>query len=118
MPYTIGKTFSFAAAHRLPLLPATHKCHRNHGHNYLVTYTLAAEELDAYGFVVDYGDLSIHWQTVHEMVDHKDLTDVFTWALTAENLARFFFERCLEDGFPVESVRVQETPLTFAEYRP
>jgi 6-pyruvoyl-tetrahydropterin synthase len=34
---TISQSFDFSASHELRLLPTSHKCHRNHGHNYTAT---------------------------------------------------------------------------------
>lgn len=56
--FTISKDFEFSASHELRLLPETHKCSGNHGHNYVVTLTLTADRLDEYGFVTDFGDLA------------------------------------------------------------
>ncbi|TIR42772.1 MAG: 6-carboxytetrahydropterin synthase QueD, partial [Mesorhizobium sp.] len=36
----IVQGFTFEAAHRLPNVPSTHRCHRMHGHSYRVELTL------------------------------------------------------------------------------
>lgn len=114
--YRIGKSFTFAAAHHLPQLPDTHKCHRPHGHNYVVTYTLASRDLDSNGFIVDYAELTAYWKNLEGTLDHRDLNQIFRFPPTAENLARWLYENSRGTTLPVESVRVQETPTTFAEY--
>ncbi|MGH3882864.1 MAG: 6-pyruvoyl trahydropterin synthase family protein, partial [Pseudonocardiaceae bacterium] len=53
--FIISKDFEFSASHELRLLPETHKCRGNHGHNYVVTLTLAADRLDEFRFVTDFG---------------------------------------------------------------
>lgn len=42
MTVSICRTYRFEAAHHLPMLPETHKCHRLHGHNYKVEMVRAA----------------------------------------------------------------------------
>lgn len=125
--YTIGKTFSFAAAHSLPSLPTSHKCHNLHGHNYLVSVELQSDTLDDDGFVRDYADLRKAWEIIEAMIDHHDLNEVFDFATTAENLAAHLYATfhglLLEDNVSerqlrLSALRVQETPSTFAEWRP
>ena len=117
-PYAIAKSFTFAAAHHLPLLPAAHKCHRPHGHNYEVTLVLAAVELDSYGFVVDYAHMGRFADMLANRYDHRDLNAQLDCEPTAENLAVVLYDAAVEMyGDLVESVRVAETPRTWAEYR-
>lgn len=116
--FTIEKTWSFAAAHHLPSLPETHKCHRPHGHNYTVTLTLGADRLDAHGFVLDYGELKPFGDWLAATFDHRDLNEIVPFQPTAESLARFCFEQARTlFGQLVSGVRVSETPNTTAEYR-
>jgi len=118
-PYAIAKSFTFAAAHHLPLLPAAHKCHRPHGHNYEVTLVLSSAELDGFDFVLDYGHLGRFADMLDNLYDHQDLNVVLDCQPTAENLARVLHGAAAEmfgRGL-VESVRVAETPRTWAEYR-
>ena len=117
--YRIQKQFHFSAAHALTLLPKTHPCHRLHGHNYVVEVVLESETLDQYGFVVDYNDLDPVRDYINAELDHRNLNDVIgpTYT-TAENLARWFFDRFGPDFPALAAVRVSETPKTWAEYRP
>lgn len=118
--YQITKTFSFEAAHHLVGLPEGHKCARQHGHSYTVTVALRCDELDATGFVVDYGmlnDLKIY---IDRNLDHHDLNVVFPGIQTsAENIAMLLFHLS-RDNFPwgkfIYSVTVQETSKTSATY--
>jgi len=70
--YTISKDFGFSAGHALAGLPAGHPCARPHGHNYLARVELTAEDVDATGFVLDYGDLA-------PFADYLDLTMDHRW---------------------------------------
>lgn len=116
--YAIAKEFTFAAAHHLPQLPAQHKCRRTHGHNYTVQLVLATDELDAYGFVDDYDHMGRFGEMLRNVYDHRDLNTVMDAPPTAEALAEQLYQRA-QEMWPgmVESVRVAETPKTWAEYR-
>jgi 6-pyruvoyltetrahydropterin/6-carboxytetrahydropterin synthase len=91
---------------------------RLHGHNYVVEVVLAAEQLDAVGFVVDYGELKPLKQVIDSELDHRHLNDVLPGATTAEAIARFLFDRARALWPQTVVVRVSETPTTWAEYRP
>lgn len=134
MSYRIGKRFTFDAAHHLPHLPEGHKCRRPHGHTYSVEVELAAEDLDADGFVLDYGDLDDVKRWIDENLDHRDLNDQVAVETTAENLAACLYRifavilaRQVRTGpVPHEGARrvrlvavtVRETPNTWARYEP
>lgn len=116
---SITKEFSFSASHILKNLPAGHQCGRHHGHNYIVVVELSAvdDELDAAGFVRDFGELSSIKRWIDETVDHRHLNDVMTCNPTAENLCRWIYD-CWSSTYPeLTAVRVSETPKTWAEYR-
>jgi len=120
MSYLISKEFHFSASHRLDRLPPDHKCHRLHGHNYIVRITCARGQLDDDGFVVDYSALDVFERWIIDKVDHRHLNDVFPSMITSsENLAREFYRVCQEElEFPVVAVAVSETPRTWAIYEP
>ncbi len=115
--YLIRKEFHFSASHQLAGLPDGHPCARLHGHNYRVELVLVAEELDATGFVVDYGDLRPFQQLIDDELDHRHLNEVLSFQTSAENIARYLFGRARERWPQVVAVRVSETPKTWAEYR-
>ncbi len=74
--FTISKSFELnGVSHELRLLPVGHKCRRNHGHNYVVTVTVTAEQLDEYGFVTDFGELDGFASYLREQFDHRLLND-------------------------------------------
>ena len=114
--YRISKQFHFSAAHRLDLLPDDHPCSRLHGHNYIVEAVLESEELDQRGFVVDYNELEPIRTFIDENLDHLNLNDVLPYATTAENIARFLYEK-FKPVFPeLTKMRVSESPRTWAEF--
>jgi len=121
MTFTIGKRFSFAAAHHLDGLPEGHKCSRVHGHSYSVEVMLESVQLDSTGFVADYGDLDPLRRYIDSQLDHRDLNDVLPVQPSCENIARCLYLWCrdnLEQGHLVSAVRVSESPATWAEYAP
>ncbi|SHJ53169.1 6-pyruvoyltetrahydropterin/6-carboxytetrahydropterin synthase [Aureimonas altamirensis DSM 21988] len=117
--FKITKRFEFSASHRLAGLPEDHPCTRLHGHNYIVEIELQASELNAFGFVRDYRDLSAFKRYVDETFDHRHINDVLGHdSPTAEALALHFYNWCSERFPETSAVRVSETPKTWAEYRP
>jgi 6-pyruvoyltetrahydropterin/6-carboxytetrahydropterin synthase len=125
--FQITKQFHFSAAHALIHLPPEHKCHRLHGHNYMVVVTCRADHLDAKGFVIDYGDLKPIGDWIDQNWDHQNLNDFFAentrredgvcMFATAEMMAIYLFER-FQGQFPsLYEVTVCETAKTTATYR-
>ncbi|WP_404926501.1 6-carboxytetrahydropterin synthase QueD [Mesorhizobium sp. ORM16] len=117
--FRITKEFHFSASHQLTSLPPEHQCARLHGHNYIVEVELSATELNAHGFVRDYHDLAPLKRYIDESLDHRHLNDALAHEqVTAEYLARHFYEWCKARLPETAAVRVSETPKTWAEYRP
>lgn len=116
--YEITKDFAFSASHQLAGLPDDHPCSRLHGHNVIVRMHLAAEQLDAVGFVVDYRALDGFKQWLDEHFDHRHLNDVVTFNPTAEQMAHYLYRVAAEQGLPVVAISWSETPKTWATYRP
>ena len=75
--YQITKSFSFSAAHSLPSLPEDHKCHRLHGHNYVVELCVAAHRIDKHGMVTDFAIISDAVAPIVATLDHRNLNDLF-----------------------------------------
>lgn len=108
---TIGQTYHFESAHRLPLLPESHKCHYLHGHNYKMIITVDGK-LDERGFVMDFAELDVLVLPLLKKVDHKCLNDVEGLENpTAEIIAQWFLDRVEV----AKSVRIYETDSCFAE---
>jgi 6-pyruvoyltetrahydropterin/6-carboxytetrahydropterin synthase len=91
-----------------------------HGHSYRAEVVLESRELNADGFVRDYGELDPLKRFIEERLDHRHLEDELPEGMvsSAENLARFLYEFAAERWPEVAAVRVSETPKTWAEYRP
>jgi len=122
--FSIGKAFTFEAAHRLGGLPDGHKCSRPHGHSYTVEVILESTVLSAPGFVADFAELEPVRDYLDRSWDHRDLNEVLAAAEpTSENIARHLHDWCRANLGPaagplVAAVRVSETGSAWAEYRP
>ena len=136
----VAKEFSFDMAHLLDGHDG--KCQNLHGHTYKLQVIVSGETENngaKKGMVIDFADLK---RAVNELIispmDHAFIYDQSseretkiaqllqqlnskTFALpvrsTAENLAQFIFQ-CLQEnvGFHLHSIRLWETPTSFAEY--
>lgn len=138
--YGLKTQATFDAAHFLTDYHG--KCENLHGHCWHVVAYLEQEELQSEGtmrdMVVDFG---VFKRAVREMCDAFDHTFVveegslkektlacleeegFTLTIvpfrtTAENLAKYFFGKLADQGFPVSQIEVYETADNCAIYRP
>jgi len=115
---------SFAAGHYLRNYKG--KCENPHGHNYKVRVTLAGEDLDKAGLLLDFKDLRDVMKHVIERLDHKMINDLEPFTVvnpSAENLAKYFYEetnvkldRATSGRVRVKNVTVFETDTTTATY--
>ena len=106
----IFKTFSLECAHRLPNVPAGHKCARVHGHSFRVEIHVAGPVDDRLGWVMDFAELKAAFEPLFQQLDHRYLNDVPGLENpTSENLARWIWDG-LRPGLPLLSrVVVHET---------
>lgn len=113
----ISQAFKFEAAHFLPGVPSTHRCHRLHGHSYRVEAQLEGPVDPHTGFVVDFFDVEKAFVSIMEALDHRCLNDVEGLNNpTAENISVWIWDR-LKPALPqISSIRVYETADCWAEY--
>jgi 6-pyruvoyltetrahydropterin/6-carboxytetrahydropterin synthase len=117
MSMTITQAFTFESAHHLPHVPETHRCRRLHGHSYRAELRLAGEVDAVSGFVIDFFDVEKVFQPLLERLDHHLLNDIEGLENpTAENIARWIFQRVKSELPQLESVKIFETPMCWAEY--
>ena len=114
----ITQAFTFEAAHRLPNVPATHRCHRMHGHSYRVELRLEGPVDPDSGFVVDFFDVEAAFAPILARLDHYCLNEIEGLENpTAEIIATWFRNR-IGTGLPPEvhvvRVKVWETPTCWA----
>jgi len=138
--FRVEKTFKFDAAHRLitdeGIFYDKNKCGSIHGHTYSVTFIFAAGQLNDYGFVKDFAELGVlkkwidqHWDhaTIVSTNDIKLLTFLkesgdrhfeFEGTISAENMAKYLFEKAKELVTDVKicQVRLKETETSVATY--
>ena len=113
----ITQAFSFEAAHHLPHVPPTHRCHRMHGHSYRVELRLDGPVDPVSGFVVDFFDVEAAFAPLLARLDHVCLNDIEGLDNpTAENIAVWIWER-VRPALPLlAGVVVYETPNCWADY--
>jgi 6-pyruvoyltetrahydropterin/6-carboxytetrahydropterin synthase len=106
----IFKEFTFEAAHRLPNVPAGHKCSRLHGHSYRVEIHVRGPAAEPSGWVMDFSDIKDAFEPLRVKLDHYYLNEVEGLENpTSENLARWIWRR-LRPTLPLMSkVQVRET---------
>jgi len=72
----IFQIFQIEAAHRLPKVPADHKCARLHGHSFRIEIHVAGDVDRDSGWVQDFADIRTAFVPVKEQLDHHYLNDV------------------------------------------
>ena len=115
---------TFAAGHYLRNYKG--KCENPHGHNYKVRVTLAGEELDKAGLLLDFKDLREVMKHVIDRLDHRMINDLEPFTVlnpSAENLAKYFYDeangrlRSTTGGRVwIKTVTIFETDTTTATY--
>jgi len=136
--YYLQTEAHFDAAHFLTGYPG--KCSNLHGHRWRVVLELEAQELAkdnaCAGMLVDFSAVKAALKEECEAFDHKFIFERGTlpaelvkmlkaqsfelvelpFRPTAENLARYFYERMIALKFPVSLCRVYESPENCAAY--
>src|SRR5271154_3215869 len=115
---------SFAAGHALRNYHG--KCENVHGHNYKVRITVAGEQLDQTGLLVDFLEVKRLMGAVIDYLDHRFINDLAPFDLinpSAENIAKYFYDRVatgIKNEVPVRisAIQVWETDTSSAIYRP
>jgi 6-pyruvoyltetrahydropterin/6-carboxytetrahydropterin synthase len=114
----IYKEFGFEAAHRLPHVPAGHKCGRLHGHSFRVEIHVEGEVDASTGWVCDFADLKLAFAPLLEQLDHTYLNDVPGLENpTSEEIARWIWDRLGVSLVGLSSVVVRETCTSGVVYR-
>lgn len=136
--YRLKASASFDSAHFLKGYIG--KCSNIHGHRWKLEAIFSGNELvsdgEKRGMLIDFGDIKKAVRSLADSFDHaliieKDSLKPKTlealneegfrvieipFRPTAENLAKMFYEKIREQGLPVESVTVYETPENSAQY--
>jgi 6-pyruvoyltetrahydropterin/6-carboxytetrahydropterin synthase len=91
--YEITIIKSFSAAHMLAGIGC--KCEELHGHNFKVEVTVAAQNLNSAGILIDFRDIKKWLNEIIDNLDHKHLNELFFFNHinpSSENIARYIFQ--------------------------
>jgi 6-pyruvoyltetrahydropterin/6-carboxytetrahydropterin synthase len=109
--------FRFEAAHRLPKVPAGHKCARLHGHSFRVELTVAGPVDESTGWLIDFQRLYDAWKPLYDELDHRFLNEIPGLENpTSELLARWIWQRIAPSLTVLARVAVHETCESRCEY--
>ncbi len=113
----IFKAFTIEAAHRLPNVPAGHKCARLHGHSFRIEIHVDGAVDAVTGWVMDFADIKTAFAPLYAQLDHHYLNEVDGLDNpTSENLARWIWQR-LKPALPaLARIVVHETCTSGAVY--
>lgn len=111
----------FSSGHHLRNYPGN--CEKPHGHNWKVTVTVRATELDELGMGIDFRALKAATKAVIDTLDHTDLNEHPAFQSqnpSSENLARHIFTKLKKtlttDRYRPYSVTVRETDTSGVTY--
>lgn len=106
----IYKDFIFEAAHRLPNLPAEHKCSRLHGHSFHVRIVISGQPGEKSGWIMDFGDLKAAFKPIYDQLDHYYLNDIEGLENpTSEVLAQWIWQKLKPELSLLSRVEIKET---------
>lgn len=118
MNVRLTRKFGFESAHRLPNVPASHKCARLHGHSFRVEVSVRGPVDEAMGWFMDYAEIDRACRTLTELLDHRYLNEIEGLENpTSERLAQFIWQRLIALLPCLDSVVVLETCESRCEYR-
>ena len=116
--YKIRIEESFDSAHFLAGYDG--KCSNLHGHRWRIVMEAKADKLheegQLRGMVTDFGDIRRDLKELADFYDQFRLIEV-PFRPTAENFAKFFYEKMTLKGYAVQEIAVYETPNNCAVYQ-
>jgi 6-pyruvoyltetrahydropterin/6-carboxytetrahydropterin synthase len=111
------KELRFEAAHRLPQVPAGHKCARLHGHSFKLELSVEGPVNPETGWFLDYAEIDRVWAPLYERLDHNYLNEIEGLENpTSENLAHWLWQRIKPELPALRRVTVYETCDARCEY--
>ncbi len=118
MKVELIKEYRFEAAHRLPHVPAGHKCARLHGHSFRLELEVHGPVDEHTGWFIDFGVLDELVMPLVAQLDHHCLNEITGLENpTSENLARFVWQRVKPALPSLVAVIVWETSDARCVYR-
>jgi 6-pyruvoyltetrahydropterin/6-carboxytetrahydropterin synthase len=115
--YEIAIEDTFDAAHCLRDYEGN--CRRLHGHTYRVRAAFRFRSLDNLGMAMDFRKAKDTLRAVLHYMDHHYINELPEFSAdnpTAENIAKFLYDRIKADHPETYSVSVWETPTSCATY--
>lgn len=113
----VFRVFSIEAAHRLPNLPASHKCSRLHGHSFRIEIHVSGDIVEPQGWVMDFADVKTAFQPLFDQLDHHYLNDIPGLENpTSERMAQWIFEQLRPRLPQLSLVVVHETCTAGARF--
>ena len=113
----IFKSFQIEAAHRLPNVPANHKCSRLHGHSFKITLCFKGDVDERMGWVMDFGEIKTLFEPLYQQLDHHYLNDIEGLENpTSENLAKWIWKEFKPKAPLLARITVHETCTSGCTY--
>ena len=114
----IYKVYVFESAHRLPNVPAGHKCGRLHGHSFKMTVYVEGDVGGSSGWVMDYAEISAIVKPVYDQLDHRYLNEIEGLDNpTSEVLAKWIWRKIRPELPQLTKVVINETCTSGCVYR-
>ena len=106
----IFKVFTIEAAHRLPHVPAGHKCGRLHGHTFQIEVHVQGPLDPKLGWIIDFADIKSAFKPIEEQIDHHYLNEVEGLENpTSENVARWVWQQLQPSLRSLSKIVIRET---------
>ena len=113
----VFKEFTLDSAHFLPNTPEGHKCRRVHGHTFRVIVHVTGPVDSDRGWVLDFADIEVAFDPIHEALDHRLLNDIAGLSNpTSEHLAAWIWERLAPSLPGLSRLVVKETCTSGCTY--
>lgn len=111
------KEFTFEAAHRLPNVPADHKCARLHGHSFRCEVAVRGEVDRRTGWFIDYAEITEAFEPLRLKLDHYYLNEIAGLEnATSENVASWVWERLKGTLRGLHRITIRETCTARCDY--
>lgn len=120
--FELNKDMNFSSAHYIPDARAG-ACSRIHGHTYFLNLTIAGNQLDDLGFLVNFSELK---KLIHARFDHQllnELPEVEGMIPSTEKMAELIYKLVqsyldkLDNQPTCLQVFLRETPTSYVVYR-
>jgi 6-pyruvoyl tetrahydropterin synthase/QueD family protein len=119
MKASLTKSFSFEAAHYLPMATENHKCRRIHGHSFRCDVEITGEVDEKTGWITDFMEIKKILEPVRLQLDHhflnQDIPELSN--PTSENICRWIWQKLKSQLPELTAVTIRETCTSACTYR-